>query len=270
MIVNRITRWTNVTAPRVQEAEMGKLDGQVAIIAGASSGMGRATALAFAQEGARVVLAARRQVELDALAVEVAKAGGEAIVRAADVSKRSDVDAAVQAAIERFGRVDVLVNCAGVNTQNRQLARLDQAGWDRIISINLSGAFNCTQAVLSQMREQKGGLIIHVASISGLWGDFSGAAYQASKHGIVGLANATMMEERLNGIRVTVIYPGLCDTPILKNRPIPPTQAQRDLMMKPEDIAQACVFAASLPSRTYVADLVLMPGMLQCNGNPVG
>jgi NADP-dependent 3-hydroxy acid dehydrogenase YdfG len=162
------------------------------------------------------------------------------------------------------------VNCAGVNTQNRQLATLDQAGWDRIIGINLTGALYCTQAPLAKMREQKSGLIIHVASISGLWGDFSGAAYQASKHGIVGLANATRMEERLNGIRVTVIYPGLCDTPILNNRPVPPTKEQRDLMMKPEDIAQACVFAASLPSRTYVADLVLMPGALQCNGHPVG
>jgi NADP-dependent 3-hydroxy acid dehydrogenase YdfG len=120
------------------------------------------------------------------------------------------------------------------------------------------------------MRDQKGGLIIHVGSISGLWGDYSGVAYQASKHGIVGLANATRMEERLNGIRVTVIYPGLCDTPILKNRPVPPTPEQRALMMQPEDIAAACVFAAALPPRTYVSDLVLMPGALQCNGNPVG
>jgi NAD(P)-dependent dehydrogenase (short-subunit alcohol dehydrogenase family) len=186
------------------------------------------------------------------------------------VSKRADVDAVVRAASERFGELDVLVNCAGVNTQKRQLASPDQAGWDRIIGINLTGALYCTQAALPKMREQKSGLIIHIASISGLWGDFSGAAYQASKHGIVGLANATMMEERLNGIRVTVIYPGLCDTPILNNRPVPPTQEQRDLMMKPEDIAQACVFAASLPPRTYVADLVLMPGALQCNGHPVG
>jgi NADP-dependent 3-hydroxy acid dehydrogenase YdfG len=249
---------------------MARLQGQVAIIAGASSGMGREVALAFTAEGAKVVLAARRQAELDALAADVTKAGGEAIARVTDVAKRADVDAVVQAAIERFGKIDVLVNCAGVNTRDRQIALLDQAGWDRIIAINLTGAFHCMQAVLPQMRQQKGGLIIHVASISGLWGDFSGVAYQASKHGIVGLANATRMEERLNGIRVTVIYPGLCDTPILKNRPVPPSQEQRDKMMKPEDIAQACVFAASLPPRTYVSDLTLMPTALQCNGSPVG
>jgi len=249
---------------------MGKLQGQVAIIVGASSGMGRAAALAFAGEGAKVAVAARRQAELDALGAEITKAGGQVLSRTVDVAKRPDVDAVVQAALERFGRVDVMVNCAGVNTQNRKLEVLDHAGWDRIIAINLTGALHCTQAVLPRMRAQKGGLIIHVASISGLWGDFSGAAYQASKHGMVGLANATRMEERLNGIRVTVIYPGLCDTPILNNRPVPPTREQRDLMMKPEDIAAACVFAASLPPRTYVSDLVLMPGALQCNGNPVG
>jgi NAD(P)-dependent dehydrogenase (short-subunit alcohol dehydrogenase family) len=230
--------------------------------------MGRATALAFVAEGAKVALAARRQGEIDALAAEIKRAGGEAVAIAVDVAKRPGVDAVVQGAVERFGRVDVLVNCAGVNTRDREIARLDQAGWDRIIGINLTGAFNCTQAVLPRMREQKNGLIIHVSSISGLWGDLSGAAYQASKHGLVGLANATMMEERRNGIRVTVIYPGLCDTPILNNRAVPPTQEQRDLMMKPEDIAQACVFAASLPPRTYVSDLVLMPGALQCNGCP--
>jgi NADP-dependent 3-hydroxy acid dehydrogenase YdfG len=247
---------------------MDRLKGQMAIVVGASSGMGRATALAFVAEGAKVALAARRQGEIDALVAEVKRAGGEAIALAADVAKRPEVDAVVRTAVERFGRVDVLVNCAGVNTRDRQIALLDQAGWERIIGINLTGAFNCTQAVLPGMRERKNGLIIHVSSISGLWGDLSGAAYQASKHGIVGLANATMMEERRNGIRVTVIYPGLCDTPILNNRVVPPTREQRDLMMKPEDIAQACVFAASLPPRTYVSDLVLMPGALQCNGCP--
>jgi NAD(P)-dependent dehydrogenase (short-subunit alcohol dehydrogenase family) len=249
---------------------MGRLEGQVAVIVGASSGMGRITALAFAAEGARLAIGARRQAELDALLKEITGAGGQALARSTDVAKRPDVDALVQAAVERFGRVDVLVNCAGVNVPNRQLARLDQAGWDRIIAINLTGAYHCTQAVLPRMRDQRGGLIIHVGSISGLWGDFSGAAYQASKHGMVGLANATRMEERLNGIRVTVIYPGLCDTPILKNRPVPPTPEQRALMMQPDDIAAACVFAAALPPRTYVSDLVLMPGALQCNGNPVG
>jgi NAD(P)-dependent dehydrogenase (short-subunit alcohol dehydrogenase family) len=246
---------------------MAKLKDQVAIIIGASSGMGRASALAFVAEGAKVAVAARRQQELRTLVEEITTAGGTAQAWVADVAKRPEVEGVVQGTMEQFGKVDVLVNCAGVNTRDRQLARLDQAGWDRIIGINLTGAYHCTQAVLPRFRQQKGGLLIHVSSISGLWGDLSGVAYQASKHGLVGLANGTMMEERLNGIRVTVIYPGLCDTPILNNRAVPPTQEQRNLMMKPEDIAQACVFAASLPPRTYVSELVLMPGALQCNGH---
>jgi serine 3-dehydrogenase (NADP+) len=247
---------------------MGNLTGQSGIIMGASSGMGRACALAFAGQGAQLVVAARRKDELEHLVADVARAGGKAIAVPADVSKRAEVDAAVQRAVKEFGRIDVLVNCAGVNIRTRKMSEVDQAGWDRVIGINLTGAFHCMQAVLPTMRGQRGGLIIHISSISGLWGDLSGAAYQASKHGLSGLANATMMEERQNGIRVTVIYPGLCDTPILLNRPVPPSQEQRDLMMKPEDIAQACLFAASLPARTYCSDLVLMPGALQCNGHP--
>ncbi len=247
---------------------MGNLNGQCGIIMGASSGMGRACALAFAGQGVRLVIAARRKNELDQLVAEIGRGGGQAIAVPADVSKRADVDAAVERAAKEFGRVDVLVNCAGVNIRNRKIAEVDQAGWDRVIGINLTGAFHCTQAVLPTMRAQRGGVIIHISSISGLWGDLSGAAYQASKHGLSGLANATMMEERQNGIRVTLIYPGLCDTPILKNRPVPPPQEQLDVMMKPEDIAQACLFAASLPARTYCSDLVLMPGALQCNGHP--
>ena len=145
-----------------------------------------------------------------------------------------------------------MVNAAGINIPNRRMEVLSQQDWDKLISINLTGAFHCTQAVLSQMREQKNGLIVHITSISGKWGDTSGAAYQASKHGMVGLAYATMFEERLNGIRVTLIFPGLCDTPILKNRPVPMPQEMLDQMMKPEDIAAGCVFVASLPARTYV------------------
>jgi NAD(P)-dependent dehydrogenase (short-subunit alcohol dehydrogenase family) len=248
---------------------MGKLQQQVAIVVGACGGMGRAIALALVAEGAKIAVADCRQDNLDELVTEIKKLSGEVISLPVDVTKRHDVDALVRAAAERFGKVDVLVNAVGVTTPNRELAFVEPAAWDRTIQINLTGAFHCTQAVLSRMRDQKGGLIIHISSISGLWGDRSGAAYQASKHGIVGLANATMMEERLNGIRVTVIYPGLCHTPILKNRRVPLSQEQLDLLLKPEDIAQACVFVASLPPRAYVSDLVIMPRGLQCNGHPV-
>lgn len=245
---------------------MGRLEGQVAIVVGASSGMGREAALAFAAEGAAVVATARRQGELDELSARIREAGGEALVRVADVAKRDEIDAVVGAAVERFGRVDTMVVTAGINTPDRKLTVLTREQWDRIIDTNLNGAFNCVQAILPQMREQHNGLIVLVSSVSGKWGDMSGVAYQASKHGMVGLAYGTQFEEKGNGIRVTVIYPGLTDTPLLNKRPVPPTPELREKMVKPEDIAQACVFVAALPPRSYVPELVIVASELQCVG----
>lgn len=245
---------------------MGKLEGQVVIVTGASSGMGWEAVQQFASEGAKIVAAARREGPLQELVQLVAGQGGEAVACATDIAKREDVDRLVQTTIDRFGRLDVMCNIAGINAPYREMAVLTQEKWDRILATNLTGAFHCTQAVLPQMRQQGGGTIIHVSSVSGKWGDTSGAAYQAAKHGLAGLAYATMVEERKNGIRVSMIYPGLCDTPILKNRVVPVPREILDKAMRPEDIAAACVFCASLPLRTYISDLVIMPGGLQCVG----
>lgn len=245
---------------------MGKLEGQVVIVTGASSGMGWEAVQQFASEGAKIVAAARREGPLQEQVQLVAGQGGEAVACATDIAKREDVDRLVQTTIDRFGRLDVMCNIAGINAPYREMAVLTQEKWDRILATNLTGAFHCTQAVLPQMRQQGGGTIIHVSSVSGKWGDTSGAAYQAAKHGLAGLAYATMVEERKNGIRVSMIYPGLCDTPILKNRVVPVPREILDKAMRPEDIAAACVFCASLPLRTYISDLVIMPGGLQCVG----
>ena len=148
--------------------------------------------------------------------------------------------------MRRFGRVDVLANIAGINMTNHELSAMKPSDWDRTIAVNLTGAFNCTHALLPIMRKQHDGLIIHVSSVSGKWGDVSGAAYQASKHGLVGLAYATMLEERLNGIRVTLLFPGLTDTPILSTRPVPDSPEHLALMMTSGDIADACLFVANL------------------------
>jgi NAD(P)-dependent dehydrogenase (short-subunit alcohol dehydrogenase family) len=175
----------------------------------------------------------------------------------------------VKATVEKWGRLDTVVNAAGTNDPKRKMVELSQETWDRILATNLTGAFHVTQAALPQMREQKNGLVIHITSISGKWGDNSGAAYQASKHGMVGLAYATMFEERQNGIRVSLIFPGLADTEIIRNRPVPVPQETRDKAMRPEDIAMGCLFIASLPGRTYVPELILMPPALQCVGQGV-
>jgi serine 3-dehydrogenase (NADP+) len=248
---------------------VGTLDGQVALVFGASSGIGRATARALGEAGATVAVAARRASELAELAAELGTAGYQALALPTDVGHRDQVDRAVAATVTRFRRIDVMVNAAGINTRRRRLSDLGQSEWEQVIATNLSGAFHTTQAVVPAMRERGGGLIIQISSISGRFGDLSGAAYQASKHGVIGLCQATMIEEREHGIRVSAIMPGLVETPILQNRATPPSREVLDKALQPEDIAAGCVFLASLPPRCYVPELMMLPPALQVLGQTV-
>jgi NAD(P)-dependent dehydrogenase (short-subunit alcohol dehydrogenase family) len=245
------------------------LGGQVVVVFGASSGIGRATALAFAAEGASVVAAARRGALVEELAREIEGTGGRALAMEADVVDRSTVDAVIAQTVEQLRRVDVMVNAAGVNIKQRRMDELTEQSWNGLLATNLTGAFNTTQAALVPMRAQRGGVIIQIGSVSGRYGDMSGAAYQASKHGVVGLMYATMAEERHNGIRATAIMPGLVDTPLLRGRPVPPKQEVLDQSLQPEDIAQGCIFLAGLPPRNYVPELIMLPATLQMVGNTI-
>lgn len=248
---------------------MGILDGQAGIVFGGSSGIGLATAKALAAAGAAVALAARRGEVVQEAAAQITMGGGKALGIAADVGERAQVEAAINQTLERFGKIDILVNAAAVNVKGRALQVLSDADWQQILHINLTGAFYTTHAVLPAMRSQGGGLIVQVSSISGRWGDQSGAAYQASKHGVVGLCYATMVEERKNGIRATALMPGIVDTPFLNQRPVMPSRDVLDQALQPEDLAQATLFLASLPPRAYVPELIVMPGMLQVAGQTV-
>lgn len=245
---------------------MGNLSGQAAIVAGASSGMGRATALALASAGCKVIAAARSEGALSRLVEEAASLGGEIVAKKTDTSRKEDVEALVKGAVDLFGRVDLLVNSVGTNTPNRSLAHITDDDWHHLLDSNLNSAYYLTRAILPPMKSQGGGLIIHITSCSALWPDLSGIAYQAAKRGVTGLAHATMMEERPNGIRVSVIFPGLCDTPLMNKRRTLPTRETLDKALRPEDVASACLFLASLPPHAYVPELVLLPGGLQCIG----
>ena len=192
---------------------------QTVLIVGASSGIGRAAAVLFAREGAKVVAAARREDRLQALKQELAKEQRDITVRVADASKPEDM----QHLAQTIGKIDILVFVAGTNTPDRSMERLTPEIWNSMVEVNLNGAFYATHAVLPSMRSAGAGHLIYISSISGLVPDVSGAAYQAAKRGVVGLAHAIRVEEKQNGIRTCVICPGLVDTELLEKRPVKPS-----------------------------------------------
>lgn len=224
--------------------------------------MGRATALAAAAAGASLVIGARNAAALDQLSVQIQQTGGSAMAIPTDATQATDVDHLIAATLEKLGRIDVLINCVGINIPRRTIAELTDESWSMMMEINLRSAFHLTQAVIPVFRRQQEGLLIHIASSAAKKPDRSGIAYQAGKAGVAALAHAAMEEERENGIRVSVIYPGMTDTPLVYKRPAPPTPELLAKALQPEDVATACLFVMSLPSRAHVPELVLYPSRL--------
>jgi len=239
-----------------------QLHGKVAIVVGASSGMGRATAARFAAEGARVVVAARNEAPLAGLVDAIQAADGEAIAVPTDVTDRAQVQRLLTTALDRFGRIDLLVYATGTNIPDRSLDRLTPATWELLLATNVTGAYHCTQLVVPVMREQGGGLILYLSTGAVKRADASGIAYQASKCAMSGLAGGTMEEEKRNGIRTSVIFPGLTDTPLVLRRPVPTPPEVMAHALQPDDVAAACLFVATLPERCHVPELVLLPSRL--------
>ncbi len=233
---------------------------KVVWISGAGTGIGRATAHMFAHEGASVVLFGRRPGPLEGVCQEVCKLGGHGWFASLDVADRAAVEKAGAGALAWLGRVDFLVNNAGLNVRERTLKTLDPEGWDSVIAVNLTGAYNLARAALPAMREQGGGLIVNVSSIAGLRPSaLAGAAYTASKHGMVGLSGVINEEEWPHGIRATAICPGEVNTPILAARPVPVPEEEHARMIQPEDVAAAIRFLACLDPRTCVPEMTIMP-----------
>jgi NADP-dependent 3-hydroxy acid dehydrogenase YdfG len=238
------------------------LAGKSIVIAGAGSGMGRATALAAAEAGARVVLIARTAETIEEIAAGIRDTGGTATAIAADVTDHAAAREVVRQAQADLGRIDALVNTVGTNIKQRALSELTAESWAGMLAINLTAAFNLTQAVIPVMREQADGVIVHVSSSAAKKPDPSGVAYQATKAGLVGLTHGTMEEERANGIRTTVIFPGLTDTPMVLKRPTPTPPEVLAKALQPEDVASAVLFVLQLPARAYVPELLLYPSRL--------
>jgi 3-oxoacyl-[acyl-carrier protein] reductase len=228
---------------------MAGVTGRVALVTGASQGIGRACALALAEGGASVALAARNEDKLKQVAAEIESKGGQAAVFRLDVSNEDEVKAVAKAAIARFGRIDVLVNNAGV-TRDTLLLRMKRADWDSVIQTNLNGPFFCTQAVISSMLKQRWGRIINITSIFGQTGQIGQANYSASKAGLIGFTMAMAREVASRSITVNAVAPGYIETamtetlsPELKtkvNEMIPLGRPGSDM-----DIAHAVRFLAS-------------------------
>src|SRR5205809_932913 len=202
---------------------MGRLDGQVAIVTGGGSGIGRETARLLAAEGAHVVVAGRRKPPLNDVVGEIQKAGGKATARQADVSRHVEAGELAHWTLATLGRVDVLVNNAGHSSRARSIRWVDKDEWDGVLDVNLNGVYALTQAVLPSMIERGGGTIVTVSSVAALRpGLIGGAPYGAAKAAVRNLMGHVHTVLRDKGIRATTVMPAEVDTPILENRPFPP------------------------------------------------
>jgi NADP-dependent 3-hydroxy acid dehydrogenase YdfG len=238
---------------------MAKLAGKVAVVTGGGSGVGKAVAGLFLKAGAKVVVAGRDAAKLDATVKELG-GGPNLFAVPTDVTDSAACQKLVDAATQKFGRVDVLVNNAGMNLKARAIRDLTPDAWDTMIRTNLDGAFYCTKAALPQMLSRKDGVVVNVVSIAGLRANpLGGAAYVAAKHGMGALGYVLANEERESGLRVSNVYPGEIDTPILEHRPKPVSDEQRAVILKAEDVAEAVLFVAALPPHVSVPELVIKP-----------
>ena len=230
-----------------------KLENHVAIITGSGRGIGRATALAFAKEGADIVLAARTETEIASVAEEVEQLGRRALAIPTDVQVKSDVDKMMSQTLHTFGKVDILVNNAGVAIHN-PISKIREEDWDLTMAVNLKGVFLCTQAVFSHMCEQKYGHIVNVSSISGKFGHVNGGSYCASKFAVIGFTETTNNEGKRHGVKASVVCPGPVDTKMRRDNH--PDDVIENLT-QPEDVADLILFLASQSPRAHTLETVI-------------
>ena len=227
-----------------------RFTGRVALVTGAASGIGRATAVAFAREGARVAILDRTAAALQPTAQAVQEAGGEGLVLACDIAQPEEVEAAVAETVATFGRLDIAFNNAGVENVAAPVAEIALADWDRILDINLRGTFVCMKHEIAQMLRQGGGVIVNTASGAGIRGVAGGASYAASKHAVIGLTKSAALDYATANIRVNAVLPGNIATPMMDRFTGGDIQKAIDLepvgrLGRPEEIAEAVLWMSA-------------------------
>lgn len=232
---------------------MKRLNGKIAIVTGSSSGIGKAIALTFAREGARVVVAARRTALCERTAAQIRRDGGEALVVPTDVTDEKQVRRLIETTVRTFGRLDLLVNNAGIVSHGR-IAETSVAEFDRVLDTNLRGAFLCCRAGFLQMRKNGGGTIINMSSVAGVQAWEGTGVYSASKFGLMGLTKALAFEGRPHGIKVCAICPGGVADELVDASP---REIERSRLISPFDIAETAVYLATLGPNAIVHQIVV-------------
>jgi 3-oxoacyl-[acyl-carrier protein] reductase len=226
-----------------------RLSGKVSIITGAGQGIGRATALKFAKEGAKVAVCDINVESVEQTVELVESAGGEAIGFRIDVTDKESINRMVDGVMAKWGRIDTLVNNAGI-VQDAQFKKMSDDQFDRVIDVNLKGVYNCTKAVVDIMLQQNSGVILNASSIVGIYGNFGQTNYAATKFGVIGMVKTWARELGRKGIRANAICPGFVETPILSSMPEKVVRMMEDRvpmgrLAKPEEIANTYAWLAS-------------------------
>jgi len=233
---------------------------RIAWVTGGGSGIGQAGAEALADDGWTVVISGRRPEVLADTAKELAARGKTVDFFPLDVTDAEGVAGVASSILEKYGRIDLLVNSAGLNLPKRSWADMEVKGWDQIVDVNLSGLMYCMRAVLPAMRAQKDGCIINVSSWAGrIVSKMTGPVYTATKHAVLALTHSFNMDEGQNGLRACCLCPGEVATPIMKMRPIPPSEEIMAKMLQPKDVGKTIAFVASMPPHVCVNEILISP-----------
>jgi NADP-dependent 3-hydroxy acid dehydrogenase YdfG len=234
---------------------------RIAWVTGGGSGIGLAGAEALAADGWTVAISGRRPDVLADAAKRIGdKTSAKVEVFPVDIARADDVRAAARSILAKHGQIDLLVNNTGLNVPKRSWKELEISGWDQVVTVNLSGVLYATHTVLPAMRDRKTGSIINTASWAGrIVSQMTGPAYTATKHAVVALTHSFNMDECRNGLRACCLMPGEVATPIMRQRPVPPSEGVMSTMLQPEDLGRTIAFVANMPPHVCVNEILISP-----------